>query len=112
MDYVKILYGCIHLMEYSNEKTLTAGTICCVLKILYPDYPNLQTLITNGNKYLWQYSTNSKLTNYNIYRNIIDNFMANEAKDIANKVFRINKGSVAFLCGVGDTLTNQVQQFE
>ncbi len=112
MDYIKILCGCIHLMEYSNEKTLTAGTICCVLKILYYDHPNLETLTENGNLYLYKYATYAKLTNYDIYRNIIDNFMANEAKHISNKIYRINKGSVGFLCGVGDTLTNQVQHFE
>ncbi len=111
MDYNKLLTTCLYLMDYSGAKTLSYETIKCALKILHHDDPNLQTLIKNGDKYLWAYANNEKINNYYVYQNIINNFMTNEAKNISYKVYKINKGSIAFLCGIGDTLTNQIQSF-
>ena len=114
LDIDKLLKTCIVLLEYSREKTLSARTIQSAFRIVYVnDNENLKKGIMTGTKYVTEYvsNENTKINTFNHYKNVLRNFLQNDARELTTNEYRLGSNSIPYFCGIADTLNNQIQQF-
>lgn len=114
LDISKLLKTCIILLEYSKEKTLSARTIQTAFRIVYiDDNENLKNGIRTGTKYVTEFTSNenTKINTFNHYKDILRNFLQNDARELTTQEYRLGSNSIPYFCGIADTLNNRVQQF-
>lgn len=114
MDIDKFLRICILVMNHSNEKILNTSNLQYSFQILYLDDIELcQNAIQNGTKYLieYKYKSKSSIQNYLQYENIIRNFLNNFAIQTNTNKIKLSSNSIAYFCGLIDTINNCVQNF-
>lgn len=111
IDINRVLKSCVVLLLFNDKKTIHSGVFQTILRILYMDEPTLNIAISNGCKYVTHYIDDKKINNYNHYKQIVKTFIDNDATELCNVTFKIDKNGIAFLAGVMDTYMDQVQQF-
>ncbi len=113
MDLHKLLKTSIVLMEHHRGKTLDARTVQNAIRIIYMDDVRLNSIITNGTKYVTVVNNSSKkkILNWSVYKNAVGEFMKTEAPNITTTEYVIGDNAITYLTAVADTINNQVQQF-
>ncbi len=113
MDLNKLMKTSIVLMEYHKKKTLDARTIQTAIRIIYMDDPRLNSMITNGTKYVTiaVSSSKKKIINWDANKLAVSEFMKTHAPNITTTDYIIGENAITYLAGVSDIINNQVQQF-
>ncbi len=111
MDLNKLMKISIVLMEHHRGKTLDARTVQNAIRIIYMDDPRLNSMITNGTKYVTVAASSSKkkITNWGVYKSAVSEFMKTEAPNITTTEYIIGENAITYLTAVADTINNQVQ---
>ncbi len=114
-DVIKIVRTCVVIMQGKSEKTITPRTLQDAIRILYMDNPMVQQIISSATRYATAFTTADmgggpklKIHSFNHYNTIVRNHLGS---GIYNEIYKVGSVTIPYLCGAGDYLNNQVQQF-